>query len=122
MVTLLLCNVHFQSMVIVYVKRCPTCGEQYWSITFHRHETAKSVTEEGIKNISMVNKVFILTVFVFLAHGLHAQQTMCKDTCRTVSEQEKGKSVEPQDTTKFLACPVCKGLGTIGKDTICAGR
>ena len=64
----------------------------------------------------MVNRVFILIVFVLLAHGLHAQQTMCKDTCRTVSEQEKGKSVEPQDTTKFLACPVCKGLGIVGKE------
>lgn len=64
----------------------------------------------------MVNRTFILIVYVFLAHGLHAKQTMCKDTCRTVSEQEKGKSVEPQDTTKILVCPVCKGLGTVRKE------
>ena len=24
-----------------YMKRCPTCGEQYWSTTFHRHETCR---------------------------------------------------------------------------------
>ena len=72
--------------------------------------------EEDTKNISMVNRAFILIVFVLFAHGLHAQQTMCKDTYRTVSDHGKGKSVERKDTTKFLACPVCKGLGIVGKE------
>ena len=30
-----------------YMKRCPTCGNEYWSTTFHRHETCKNCHGRG---------------------------------------------------------------------------
>lgn len=69
--------------------------------------------EEGIKNISMVNRAFILIVYVFLAHGLHAQQTMRKDTCMKDNRQEMRDTMQEKNGKRMIAYQKCKGNGSI---------
>lgn len=69
-----------------------------------------------MKYLKMNRTLLALIASILFPIFLFAQQTMQKDTCRTIPKQEQTKPVEPLDTTRFKKCSLCNGRGTIRKE------